>query len=281
MIKSLQSLRFIMALMIFHHHFFMNPQIVQFGTLPVAFFFILSGFVMSIGYAEKVRSDKFKYKEFVTKRLIKLLPLNALCLGLWLILPLMSDFVKGSVNYSTYMWLLPDLLLVQAWIPIKQIYFSGNAVAWFLSDMFFCYLFFPYLIKMLAKRWGKMIMIVIVVTYLLLVQMIEGNYIHSLIYINPFFRVIDFMIGISLCLMFPVLKEDRKPVLGSFLETTAISITMLSLMAFPFVSWNYSAASFYWIPSIMLIWAFALSAKFGGGYFLVSSTSHSWSISDH
>ena len=279
MIKSLQSLRFLMAMMIFHHHFFMNPQVVQFGTFPVAFFFILSGFVMSIGYAEKALSDEFNYKHFIAKRLMKLLPLNVLCLGLWLILPLMSDFVNGRFSYSTYILLIPDSFLVQAWIPIKEVYFSGNAVAWFLSDMFFCYLFFPYLIKMLTKRWGKILMIIIVATYLLLVQMIEGDYIHSLVYISPFFRVIDFMIGILLCLMLPVLKKDRKPVMGSFLETTAISITILSLLAFSLVPWNYSAASFYWIPSIILILAFALSAKWGG-YFLMFSTNHSLYISE-
>ena len=260
-----------MALMIFHHHFFSDPQIIQFGTLPVAFFFILSGFVMAIGYADKVKSGDFSYKNFIIKRLIKLLPLNTICLVMWLILPVISDFLNGCVSYSRYLYALPDLFLVQAWVPIKQIYFSGNDVAWFLSDMLFCYLMFPLLVKILKSKIGIFLVLVLVIAYLLLIGHIEGDNIHYYIYINPLFRLIDFMIGIILFQMVSFAKvEDKKPLLGTSLEIIAITIVVLSLLYFPLITLQYSSVSFYWIPSIILITAFALSSRLGGGNFLYS-----------
>lgn len=279
MIKSLQSLRFLMALMIFHHHFFTNPQIAQFGALPVAFFFMLSGFVMTIGYADKVTSDSFSYKSYLTKRLIKLMPLNAVCLALWLILPIMKDITGGHISISTYLLTIPDLLLVQAWVPIKEVYWSGNAVAWFLSDMLFCYLLFPVLVKMLTKKCGKTILFILIAVYLVTVRHVEGDALHAFVYISPFIRVIDFMIGILLSLVLPTKTEVvKQPSVETVLEVLAIAITILTLVTFPLVMPQYRVASFYWIPSIILITVFTLSARAGGGIFQVFSARKSWCI---
>ncbi len=272
MIKSLQSLRFLMALMIFHHHFFTDPQVVQFGTFPVSFFFILSGFVMTLGYFDRVNSDNFSYKAFLKKRLIKLLPLNAVCLALWMILPFLKDIVNGEITISTYLFAIPDLLLVQAWVPIKQVYWSGNAVAWFLSDMLFCYIMFPVLVRILSKNWGKVIMLVLVATYLWAVSFINGDSIHALIYISPFFRIIDFMLGITVSLTLPtIIKEAHKPILSTTLEVSAIALVVFSIVIYPYIPSQYRVASLYWIPSIIMILSFVVSAKWGGYFSIILS----------
>ena len=49
--------------MIFYHHF-TKPQIAQFGLCAVVAFFIISGFVMSAGYYNKVTNYDFSYMEF-------------------------------------------------------------------------------------------------------------------------------------------------------------------------------------------------------------------------
>lgn len=62
MISSLQALRFIFALFIFAQHFPLRdgeaqPLLNGAGAMGVAFFLVLSGFVMSISYAERVKSS--------------------------------------------------------------------------------------------------------------------------------------------------------------------------------------------------------------------------------
>lgn len=62
MISSLQALRFIFALFIFAQHFPLRdgeaqPLLNGAGAMGVAFFLVLSGFVMSIGYAERAKSS--------------------------------------------------------------------------------------------------------------------------------------------------------------------------------------------------------------------------------
>lgn len=82
MIKSLQSLRFVFALMIFFHHFPVNGEglFEAGGTCGVSFFLILSGFVMSAGYGDKVSRQDFNYHNFLIKRIIRLYPLHIICL---------------------------------------------------------------------------------------------------------------------------------------------------------------------------------------------------------
>ena len=186
MIKSLQSLRFIFILMVFHHHFFTSPQIEPFGTFPVCFFFILSGYVMSIGYADKVISPSFQYKPYIKRRLIRIFPLNIFSLLLYLTIPIINDIICHQFHVSRYLYLLPDIFLIQAWVPLKSVYFSGNAVAWFLSAMLFCYLVFPFLLKFLSDKKGKILLFMAIIAYFFIIQFIEGNKIHALIYISPF-----------------------------------------------------------------------------------------------
>ena len=197
MIKSLQSLRFLFALMIFAHHFYV-PKIEQFGTFPVVFFFMLSGYVMTLGYGDKVEAADFCYKNFVKKRLLRLLPLNIICLCLFLALPTIMDFWNGESPLYRYKWFVLDVLLLQSWIPYKPINFSGNAVAWFLSDILFCNLIFPLLVRKIKRSNLKVVLLSVLFLYFIIVLFIPYTWVHSLIYINPLFRVVDFLLGIVL-----------------------------------------------------------------------------------
>lgn len=63
MIQPLQSLRFLFILLVFTEHFPVSPEqphlIAQAGPLGVTFFLILSGFVMGLGYEERVLQPSF------------------------------------------------------------------------------------------------------------------------------------------------------------------------------------------------------------------------------
>ena len=115
MIQSLQSLRFIIILLIFLHHFGVNGKglFEAGGPAGVTFFFILSGFVMSLGYSNKIESENFDYREFILKRIAKIYPLHLLCLFIWIILSYKSLFSLHNLA------LVPNTLLLQSWIPIR------------------------------------------------------------------------------------------------------------------------------------------------------------------
>lgn len=109
MIGSLQSLRFIFAIMIFLHHFTGNGGVGLFeagGSCGVSFFMILSGFVMSVGYFEKVQLPSFNYTSFIGKRLIRVYPLHFLCLIGFVVLTISTLTLFGSLK------LIPNLLLL-------------------------------------------------------------------------------------------------------------------------------------------------------------------------
>ena len=135
MIETLQSLRFIFVLMIFMSHFTYRG-ICAFdagGDCGVSFFFILSGFVLSLGYGSRIREGTFCYGRFMLRRLRKIYPLHLLCLLFFLVVS-RSDFD---------LTVLLNELLLQSWVPDPNYYFSCNSVSWFLSSLLFCYLVFP------------------------------------------------------------------------------------------------------------------------------------------
>lgn len=276
-IDSLQSWRFIFALVIFFHHFTVDGQSVFLagGTLGVAFFLILSGFVMSAGYADKVRQPKFNYKSFFAKRLSRVYPLHLLCLilaaGLIIISrPLvLSDGVKFVMNS----------LLLQSWIPLKGVYFSYNAVSWCLSDLLFFYAVFPFLSKILRERKLKYelcSLLVLLVVYFALFAAVPEKYAHQFIYISPVFRLFDFAIGIMLYNIYSDIKGSRISVkinslpagLKSLWEMLAIVLVFSFVFLFPHISEKIQYASFWWFPICVLILTFAVfDDENGGGHY--------------
>lgn len=117
MINSLQSLRFIFAIMIFLHHFVVNGKglFEAGGTYGVSFFMILSGFVMSMGYEDKIMFSEFSYKEFIFKRVIRVYPLHLLCLFGFIVLNILQflyPLISLRVVYSIYYWIPVSLLIL-------------------------------------------------------------------------------------------------------------------------------------------------------------------------
>lgn len=100
MIKSLNSLRFVFAFMIFLHHFSIGGSSVfrEGGNLSVTFFFILSGFVLAYSYGDNIFRKQVSYKEFIYKRINRLFPLHIFGFVIALILYVSLVFVGKSLS---------------------------------------------------------------------------------------------------------------------------------------------------------------------------------------
>ncbi|MBP3756427.1 MAG: acyltransferase [Prevotella sp.] len=243
MIATLQSLRFVFVLLIFLSHFtYGNFQALDAGgDCGVAFFFLLSGFTLSLGYGESLCNGSFRYKAFLCRRLRKIYPLHLLCLLFFLL-------VSGSpINGRVVL----NALLLQSWIPDANYYFSCNSVSWFLSTLLFCYLLFP-----LAWRYAsKKELAVVLVAYVVVCCMVPYNQVNAILYVHPLVRFVDFYMGIVLYRLYS--RYAATTVLPSWVEWALVFLLLLSLAVYSVFDAKFRNAPMYWLVLIPFVWVFA------------------------
>lgn len=262
MLYSLQSLRVVFALCIFFHHL---DLFEAGGSCGVSFFLLLSGFVLAAGYGDRVGRADFSYRQYMMKRLVRLLPIH------WITL-LLALFVDGVVCGKPLSGgpLLANVLLLQSWFPWYDYFFSGNAVSWYLSDLLFFYALFPLLIKgwyrMYAYRWMMMgAGAFLLVCYLLFQAVLPELYGNQLLYIHPLFRLIDFGLGVLCYGLFARMRSytlsSRQ---GTLLEGLSLLLLAGACVLYDYVPLNMTYALIFWLPSAAVLLAFALGERNGG-----------------
>lgn len=160
MINSLQGLRVIGMIFIFLSHcgVLINTRYEKIfytffyeGYCAVTFFFILSGFMTYKSLSRKEINIKLKNSiKFTINKIKKFYPLHIIILLFILVI----NFKYGN-NIKRIILSIPNILLLQSFIPIESIYFGFNAVTWYLSSLMFCYLLsniYAYFIKNLIKN---------------------------------------------------------------------------------------------------------------------------------
>lgn len=242
MIATLQSLRFIFMMMIFMSHFAYR-DIRAFdagGDCGVAFFFMLSGFVCSLGYGHRLREGTFNYGSFIWKRFRKLYPLHLLCLLFYLVVSHSPLDLKVLLN----------ILLLQSWVPDADWYFSCNSVSWFLSSLMFCYIVFPYA----YRHMSKYLTLVILMAYAVVYWLTPYDRINAVLYVFPAVRFVDFYLGMVLSQLY----ERKNAVLfPKWVELLLIIILLLTLVIYPFVDAKFRNAPLYWAVLMPLLIVFA------------------------
>lgn len=262
MIRTLNSLRFILILMIVISH--STLPISQgmhdyLGECPVAIFFVISGFVLSLSKGEKLQKGELTNKQFFLSRIIKLYPLHLFIFAIILLL----DWRLGYLG--TWYQALAHATLVQCWVPTHQFIAAYNAPTWFLSDIIIFYLIFKYLYKWLMNiSWKTIlpIMGVYMASYVLLSFKMQEDYSAGFIYFYPPFRMIDFMLGILLyrfycsewgrkitthILSFP--SAGKAHILDTLLILMIVGMYYLSIHCNP----NFRCAALYWLSSLIVV----------------------------
>ena len=263
MIKSLTSLRGIFILFIFLHHC-MNLYPGG-GTMAVAFFFVLGGFGMTLGYKEKILAVDFDYRQFVTRRCIKFYPLHCLCLLLSLPLVLMEfrwyQIPVFFVNAS----------LFQSWIPFPQIYFSFNAVSWYLADTMFFALAFPFVTRWILRantRGHILVAFLLILLYLSVAILVPQQMHHAILYINPFIRFPDFLFGMYIALLYLRLKEKPAKWWNGAVVSHLLIFAAIALLVVESCILSDEArlvAPVYWALIGVVILVASQSDRIGGG----------------
>lgn len=242
MIPTLQSLRFVFVMMIFMSHF-VYGGIEAFeagGDCGVAFFFLLSGFVLSKGYGGQLLRGSFCYGRFLRRRLLKVYPLHLLCLVAVLLISRQPLGLPVLLN----------ALLLQCWVPSSDYYFSCNAVSWFLSCMLFCYALFPLAFRHASRRLTAAVLLGCLAVYLL----VPYDRVNSILYVNPLVRFADFYLGIVL---YKCLEKKPVPHLPACVEPLLVIVLVLFLMAYPYTDAKLRNAPLYWLVLLPFIATFA------------------------
>ena len=200
MIKPLTSLRFFFAFMVFLSHLWILEDETPFlrqlyddifyeGYIGVSFFFILSGFVLGYSYHTKILHGKIKFSQFWLARLARIYPLHLLTLLIAIPLSIRGDEVEWITRFVL------NVFLLQSFVPSDDIYFYFNSVSWSISDEWFFYLCFPFLVFIMIKRkylrFVPLVLLIVPIGLLL----VKENYHEKFFYINPLMRIGDFILG--------------------------------------------------------------------------------------
>jgi len=208
-IPQLTFTRFLAAISIVIFHYaaeyfpFNTPTLHYFishANLGVCYFFVLSGFILSIVYEASFFSKPGALKKFFIARFARIYPVYLIAL----LLGMASVWLYQREKFSAAS-AVSNALLIQAWIPLHLK--TYNLPGWSLSVEAFFYLTFPWLIYKIFKgsfRTSTILAFAIwMVSFILYLFVFnpafpgaeENTYINAVT--NPLLQMNNFLIGIA------------------------------------------------------------------------------------
>ncbi len=189
-LARLTSLRAAAALFVFGYH--ASPpspidHVTQFGYTGVAFFFLLSGFVITWG-----NSGERGRRSFYVRRLARIYPSHFVT---WTV-ALTAKYTVVALSVSG---VVAPLFLVQAWFPTERVIFGANGVSWSLSCEIAFYAAVPFVLPRLrvldsVLRWRIGVGYATLAAALVIIgTRVEGW--HIVAYTNPALRFGEFLLG--------------------------------------------------------------------------------------
>ena len=214
-VPSLTGMRWLAALSVFAFHAFFGPDIFpgkvfsdfvvftasKAGYIGVAFFFMLSGFVLTWSARPDDTAPKFWRRRF-----FKIWPNHVVTL-----LVAVAVLTYAAIPVRN---VIPNLLLVQAWSPDPEVAFSVNGVSWSLSCEVFFYLCFPLWLTLINRLRPERLwywaggVVVAVLCVPLAAPLLPDNPVlpweptpiweYWSVYLFPVTRMLEFVLGILL-----------------------------------------------------------------------------------
>lgn len=193
-LKSIQILRCLAITLIVANHL-IGKKFDFGGESGVSLFFVLSGFVLSWAYSDKIAGGQFSTKSFVFHQFTKFYPLMAVGI-------LFFVFADWHAGYPVS-WgkLVAKLLLINTWFCSKEMLFAYLGSSWFLCDIVVFYFLFKTMnLTLMRMRKGRLLLLsgIVLVIYFSFVAILPAYAFNWTLYSFPPFRLIDCAIGILL-----------------------------------------------------------------------------------
>lgn len=249
MLRHLTGLRFIAALMVYLCHLntdyfgvFVKEMFSQ-GFIGVSFFFILSGFILSYSYEDKLKNEVTSKRQFILLRLARIVPMHLL---------LAMPFILLTIHLKNFDFskTLTNILLMQSWIPKEDYYFSLNGVSWSLSDELFFYLMFiPLIYTSITKKVITAISIItllLTIYFLKIIQTEELN--HWLYYIFPVSRLVEFICGM---IIYACWKNSRQQTVDSLLFLISLLPLLIAIYYSNNINNSLRYSLYYLLPMVI------------------------------
>ena len=248
-----------------YHHF--HERWLFEGYSGVTFFFILSGFILTSNYGDAFSIlRRAQVRAFYIARFARIYPLHVLTFFAFFLVD--DPSLKGIVARP---WpAVANLTLTQSFFPRDSVYFSYNAVSWSLSVEFFFYLLFPLLLwaahTTALNRPAKAAAVCVCIwsaAFSCNWVFRSGALSHWLFYVNPLFRLNDFLIGVVLAvplrgrLTKAAAKTDRVATVLEFASLIGLVVAVCFARRVPL---PVRLATYYTPFMAAVVFAFSLQA---------------------
>ena len=198
-VEQLTFTRFIAALMVLFFHYHNTNIFFQNGNVFVSFFYILSGFVLTISQKKKFFSRK-DFFEFYRNRFARVYPVYLFSILLFVI-------TTKKIGWG----LLFNLLAIQSLSPNNAL--SYNAPGWSISVEFFFYFCFPFLVNFFSSRDPLRFVVLMTFCFWVLSQAfsmyifyseLDEKYIEIryFLFYNPLNHLSSFLCGVAAALIY-------------------------------------------------------------------------------
>ncbi len=194
-------------------------HIADTGYIGVSLFYVLSGFVLAYNYVDKKGGLRGTPDQFYIARFARIYP--AYALALLLAAPFFFNELaqRGSLNLAGLGRAATVPLLVQSWSP--STWSLWNYPAWSLSDEAFFYLVFPFVLPLVARLGNRGLLAcaagawAVSMSFTALIASarlpIEFDTATVVLYVLPFSRFPEFLIGVVIGLHFLRAAPEAKP----------------------------------------------------------------------
>lgn len=242
-ITPLNGLRFLAAFVVFFQHWrahsLQGPHWFPFGH-AVSFFFVLSGFVLTYVYFDRLTRDTIR--NFFVTRFARLWPLHLTTLLIKLLVG--GFFITELASNWDYLRLAINSLMLHAWTFNYRWAMSFNGPSWSVSTEFAFYWLFPALLLLSSVRFRHTYWLIVGGTIALLSILNLGisndiapsnTSLLTIVHVNPLSRLLEFATGMFVGRIF----LHRQPKSQGMWIDTVLELCLIGLLV---VVWNTSKA---------------------------------------
>lgn len=261
MLYKLESLRGIAACMVilFHSPFSFNGMPTEFflnSYLFVDFFFVLSGFVMTLAYGPRI-TEGLNFKSYLILRLGRVYPLHLIMLFIWVPFIFVKHYLYAAGhggefdpfeknNLGSF---ITNVLLIHS-MGVHD-YLSWNLPSWSISTEFFAYIMFYLITVLIDKRQTLIVPVIVAIVCYGIIASLGRNTL-DITYDYGFFRCLGaFYLGV-----FIYRFSERVKLAGCFINHMAT--LEMCCVASILVSVSFSRSNPLFIVAVIMSFVLAI-----------------------